>query len=249
MIKTTRMCIPQDTPRKGFTLVELLVTITIIAALAALVFAVAGKIRANARQANAVSSLRQIALANVSYYTENSGNLNTIRDSPGERGAYEGKGGRWVGDSFMGRMQPYLFPGIETTNQGDLGKRIKTSLSALLGTTDLRTMAGTVFSGVRTTSDGSAINNPLAINNALRPTWGPANPPSSVSKFGDPSTILYLTFGRYYFRPEHIRSYRPLPPPGDNFAIYYLPNRKGIFSFLDGHIELLTPPIPERLLE
>ena len=46
---------------KGFTLVELLVVITIIAVLAALVLTVTGKIKARAYQANAMSSLRQVA--------------------------------------------------------------------------------------------------------------------------------------------------------------------------------------------
>lgn len=245
--KTSRRTRPIQT-RPGFTLVEILVSITIIVVLAALVFTMTGKIRTKAQQTNAVSAMRQVGLANVSYYTENNGNLNTIRDSPGEKGAYEAKGGRWVGDSFMGRMQPYLFPGNETTNQPLLGKQIIASLKDLLGTSDIKTMAGSIFSGVVTTSDGSAINNPFAINNVLRPKWGPLNPPSSVSRFGDPSTILYLTFGRYYFKPEHIKTYKPLPAQGDNFPIYYLPDRKGIFAFLDGHVELLSPPIEERRL-
>ena len=247
-IKPTLIGVSRDKSRPGFTLVELLVTITIIIVLAALVFTVTGKIRASAQQANAMSSLRQIGIANVAYCSENNGYLNTIRDSPGEKGAYEAKGGKWVGDSFVGRMQPYLFPGSETTNQTELAKHINASLADLLGTTNLKTMAGSIFSGVRLTTDGSALPNPIAINSVLRPKWGPANPPSSVSKFGDPSAVLYLTFGRYYFKPEHIRAYKPLPPPGDNFAIYYLPNRKGIFCFLDGHVEMLSPPIEDRRL-
>lgn len=247
-IKTTLIGVSRDKSRPGFTLVELLVTITIIIVLAALVFTVTGKVRASAQQANALSAMRQIGIANVSYYSENNGQLNTIRDSDGERGSYEAKGGRWVSDSFMGRMQPYLFSGIDTSNQGVFGKQFKASFSQFLGTTDLNTMAGTIFSGVETTTDGSGIRNPIALNDVLRPKWGPASPPSSVSTFGDPSTVLYLTFGRYYFKPVDIQTYKPLPPPGDKSKIYYLPSRKGIFCFLDGHVEMLSPPIDIRRL-
>ena len=110
-------------------------------------------------------------------------------------------------------------------------------------------MAGTIFSGVPVTSDGSGIRNPIAINGNLRPKWGNANRPLRVSSFGDPASVLYLSFGRYYFSEKETGMYLPLPQNGDTRrAIYYLPNRKGIFSFLDGHVEMLSPPIEERRL-
>lgn len=240
--------IPQRAATAGFTLVELLVAITIIVVLAALVFAVTGKIRANAQQANAVSAMRQIGIANVSYYSEHNGSINVIRDAT-EKGPYEGTGGKWVGESFMGRMQPYLFAGLETSDQKKLAAAITTSLSELFGTTDLKTMAGTPFSGVPVTTDASAVRNPIAINDRLRPKWGNANPPQRVSSYGDPSGVLYMTYGRYYFNPLLCEKYLPLPTAGDNRrAIYFLPNRNGIFCFLDGHVEMLSPPIEERLL-
>lgn len=247
-IHTTRIGIPQAKPRQGFTLVELLVSITIIIVLAALVLVVTGKIRASAQQANAVSAMRQIGIANVGYYSEHNGNINVIRDA-NEKGTYEGTGGKWVGNSFMGRMQPYLFSGLETSDQKKLAAAITTSLSALLGTTDLKTMAGTPFSGVPVTTDGSGVRNPFAINDRLRPKWGNASPPQRVSSYGDPSGVLYMTYGRYYFNALLCEKYLPLPRAGDNRrAIYFLPNRKGIFCFLDGHVEMLSPPIEERRL-
>jgi prepilin-type N-terminal cleavage/methylation domain-containing protein/prepilin-type processing-associated H-X9-DG protein len=246
MIDPTRIGLPRGTPQQGFTLVELLVSITLIMVLAALVFAVTGKIRTNAQQANLVSAMRQIGLANVGYYSEHNGDINVIRDAT-EKGSYEGTGGRWVGNSFMGRMQPYLFSGLETSDQKKLASAIKTSLGELLGTSDLKTMAGTPFSGVPVTTDASAIPNPIAINDRLRPKWGNANPPQRVSSYGDPSGILYMTYGRYYFNPLLGETYAPLPRAGDNRrAIYFLPNRKGIFCFLDGHVEMLAPPIDEH---
>lgn len=246
-INAIRLGAPQGKRHRGFTLVELLVVITIIVVLAALATVGVGKIRNSAHQANAVSSMRQIGIANVAYYTENNGAINVIRDA-GEKGAYEGAGGKWVSGSFMGRMQPYLFAGLETSDQKRLGEQITASMSQLLGTSDLRTLAGTLFSGVPVTTDASGARNPLAINDRLRPKWGNANPPQRVSSYGYPSSILYITFGRYYFNPLLGETYTPLPGAGDNRrTIYFAPDRKGIFGFLDGHVEMLSPPIPERL--
>ena len=246
MTQTTRIIFSQSRNRQGFSLVELLVAITIIIALAALVFTVTRKIRTNAQQATAMSALRQIGIANVAYSSEHNGAINVIRDA-NERGPYEGGGGTWVSNSFMGRMQPYLFAGLETSDQRILGAEINKSLSELFGTTDLKTMAGSIFSGVPVTTDGSGVRTPIAVNDRLRPKWGKDNPPFRVSSFGDPASVLYMTYGRYYFNPALAEKYLPLPVAGDNRrAIYFLPNRNGIFCVLDGHIEMLPPPIEER---
>lgn len=247
-IRTTLIGIQQGKPRLGFTLVELLVTITIIIVLAALVFGVTGKIRASAQQTNAMSSLRQIGIANVAYSTEHNGAINVIRDT-GEWGSgYEGPGSAYASNSFVGRMGPYLFAGLETTNEKTLAAGIKSSLGALFNTSNLASMAGTPFSGVPVYGDSSGINNPISVNLNLRPIW--RNPPLKVSSFGDPSGVLYLTYGRYYFDFLQGSAYTPLPLPGDRRrTIYYLPNRKAIFCFLDGHVEMLSPPIPERRFE
>jgi prepilin-type N-terminal cleavage/methylation domain-containing protein/prepilin-type processing-associated H-X9-DG protein len=240
--------IARNGTRPGFTLVELLVTITIIIILAALAFMVAGKFRSHAQQANAVSAMRQVGIANVGYHTENNGSINVIRDAA-EKGQHEGKDGKWVSDSFNGRMQPFLFAGIGADGEKAIGLAITDSMEALLGSSDLRTMAGTIFSGVPVTTDGSGVRTPFAINDRLRPRWGNANPPMRVSSYGDPSAVLYMTFGRYYFNELLCQEYRPLPRAGDTRrAIYFLPDRKGVFCFLDGHVELLNAPIDGRLL-
>jgi len=129
--------IPQGSPLHGFTLIELLICITIVIVLAAVVFAMTGKIRTNAQQTSAVSAMRQIGFANVAYYTENNGDINVVRDR-GEWGPYEGPGTAWTSNSFMGRMQPFLFSGIDDTNEKSLNKAITASMSELLGTKDLK---------------------------------------------------------------------------------------------------------------
>lgn len=245
---TTRIRSPQGGPRQGFTLVELLVTITIIIVLAGLVFVSTGKIRASAQQANAVASLRQVGIANAAYSAENSGSINVIRD-PGEWGSgFEGPGSTFASNSFVGRMQPYLFTGLESNTEKNLGMKTESLMGTLFNTTKIESMAGTPFSGVPVYADGSGISNPIAVNIKLRPAW--RQPPLKASSFSDPSGTLYLAMGRYYFDQPQISAYTPLPLPGDRKrAVYYLPNRKGIFGFLDGHVELLSPPIPLRFLE
>ncbi len=68
------MKIHRNPPRAhGFTLVELLVTIAILAILIALITSVGGSVRMRADQAKATSNLKQIATGFLLYATENNG--------------------------------------------------------------------------------------------------------------------------------------------------------------------------------
>ena len=59
--------------RKGFTLIELLVVIAIITILAAILFPVFARARANARRTAGLSNLKQIGLAVAQYLQDNDG--------------------------------------------------------------------------------------------------------------------------------------------------------------------------------
>ncbi|MGE0001703.1 MAG: prepilin-type N-terminal cleavage/methylation domain-containing protein [Fimbriimonadaceae bacterium] len=59
--------------RKAFTLIEVIVVVTIIAVLAAIIFPVFARAKASAKQASCISNLRQIAVALSSYMVDSDG--------------------------------------------------------------------------------------------------------------------------------------------------------------------------------
>lgn len=226
---------------KGFTLVELLVTITIIVVLAALTFSLTQRIRAKAFQANALSSLRQVGVVSVSYATENNGDINTMRFSGDPK---EGGGSTWVKNTFWGRLQPYLFTSISTTNQAQLSKEIKMGMNQLFNTPNSSTMANTLISSTRIYHDTSGLPVPVAFNAVLAP-WGKF---AKVTTFSDPSQVLYMTYGFGLFNEVDGLTYEPMPVGGSAIKnnIYYLKDRTALAACLDGHVESVSAPIPDR---
>jgi prepilin-type N-terminal cleavage/methylation domain-containing protein/prepilin-type processing-associated H-X9-DG protein len=229
--------------RRGFTLVELLVVVTIIAILVALSVVAVGKVRERAQAANATTALRQVGMAQVSYASENNGSINTLHN-PGEALP---DGGVLVTNTFWGRMLPYLFSGLDTDNQEDLQRQIKLGLNTLFNTSDVDKMTGTPFAGNPKFDDGSGLSVPLGFNQSFLPEQD--QPAPRASNFSDPSRTIYTSYGREFFNATHGETYRPMPVDGGPTAsgIYYLSNRKAFICFLDGHVETLTPPISERL--
>ncbi len=82
--------------RRGFTLVELLTVIAIVAALAAILTPVVGKARASARSTLCMANLRQIGSAMLLYAEENHGRL----PAPGEPGGSPA-------DTWIAALHPY----------------------------------------------------------------------------------------------------------------------------------------------
>lgn len=227
--------------RRGFTLVELLVVITIIVLLATVVVFMTRKIRDKAFQANALSTLRQVAAYNVAYSTENNGDINTLRDGNDPK---EGGGGAWVKNTYWGRLQPYLFADVTTNDQKQLNKELHLRLDQLFSSPDADKMTNTVISGSRVYHDTSGLPVPFGFNRNLY-KWGQF---LKASSFGDPSQVLYSTYGFYFFNEEDGKKYEPRPIEGAAVKnnIYYLENQSALASFLDGHVEAIQAPIPER---
>lgn len=75
-------------PGHGFTLVEMLVVIGIIAVLAAILFPVYNSARAKARETSCLSNLKQIGTAVEAYAQDTGGFLPLANNRPGEQGGY-----------------------------------------------------------------------------------------------------------------------------------------------------------------
>ncbi len=234
---------------RGFTLVELMVCIAIIAILALIGFTVAGKSRNKARQLVATSALREIGIANAGFSSENSGKINTLRyvgdplegDLPGEPYA------TYVSNSFWGRMEPYLFPGISGgTDPIKLRNDLNVRLRSLFATRDLTKMTGTVLQGSKMYQDASTLRIPVAFNQSLF-AW---NKWVRMQQIEDQARVMYATYGSNVVTTTNSKTYQPRPTDGTTTRpIYFMDDRKAIVVFLDGHVENVSAPFPTTMFK
>src|SRR2546422_6119953 len=101
--------------RPGFTLVELLVAIAIVALLAALLLPALARSKASARRIKCISNLRQLGLAAHMYWEDNSGDCFRYGGTSTNGGQLYWFG--WIGagaegqrafDASQGTLNPYL---------------------------------------------------------------------------------------------------------------------------------------------
>ena len=239
---------------KGFTLVELLVVISIIAALAALLFSLIGKMREKAYQVNALSSIRQVGVGCVAFSAENNGDINVLKWSspvkdPAEGDILNNNTKFHVNNSFWGRLQPYLFADAPVTTtlgeQALLGKQIKLTLDRMFNTPDADFMSKTILNKASIAKDGSTLPVPLSFNNNLN-AWGTF---LKVSSFSDASRVIYATYGYGSFSETDGQAYVAIPLSPARKPIYYLSDRKALMIFLDGHAEFVSAPMPARMFK
>ncbi len=230
-------------PHQGFTLVELMVVIAIIAVLVLLSFAQARRMRDMAYQANALASIRQVATACAAYSVENNGDIDVLRDDNDKLVA---KAPGNLTSSFWGVLQPYLFPNASNSNMTQLLSDMRVGLNQLLNTPNCDTMIKTSISGVKLHHDTSGLPVPFGFNsNPLVHT------PDQTMKIGgitDSFRMIHFTFGSLYIDANAGKTYVPLPTDGKTLgnSILFLPTRNALASFLDGHVELLKAPIDSR---
>ena len=228
----------------AFTLVELLVVIAIIAVLAALAFPALQGMQKSAAEAKSVNALRSILQAGTSYANDNNGQIAVLRWAGDP---VLNTGGKWVGNTFWGRLQPFLFPGIQTGNQKQLSSEIYTQLKSLFGSSDPDSMAATPFAGSQVYHDTSGLPVPLSFNKYLMP-WGKELRNQSVHSL---PAAIYATYGRAAFDEADGQVYEAMAKAGQKPVndIYYLPSQRAIAGFMDGRVEHLKPPIPERMIK
>ncbi len=203
LIQTTR----KSNRSIGFTLVELLVVIAIVAVLAAVTFSLTGKIKDKAYQANAMSSIRQVAAFNIAYSTENNGDINTLRWAEDKLEAKPS----WIKNTFWGRLQPYIF-NDPTTNDARLQKDMKLRLDQLFSTdtTKDKNMPNTDVRGAQIFRGKSGLVDPFAFNSALA-TWEKF---AKTTTFSDPSQVIYFAYGYGMFDAADGKSYAPMALKG-----------------------------------
>jgi prepilin-type N-terminal cleavage/methylation domain-containing protein len=228
----------------GFTLIEVLIVVSIIAVLVVVSLFASSKFLEKARQTTAINNIRQISVANIAYAQENNGEINVVRvDTETKVERRPGRG--YVADSYWGRITPYLFSDISVSsaNQPQLAADIKRHLLDFHGTTDLKTMAKTFQRDVKIYGDGSGISVPYAFNTALAP-WNTAVRTSTVT---DPAQTAYMTYGFYRFTDTDLAEYYPhMNPRASGKRVDYFSDRKAAMIFVDGHLEMLNPPVPKR---
>ena len=227
----------------GFTLLELLVVIGIVAVLAALGLAAMQRAKSAAAEFKSVAVLRTVCEASIRYSGENNGQINTLRWDGDQ---LEGSP-KWAGDTFWGRLQPYLFPGIDTTDQRQFQQQVKAQLEKLFGTPDLYKMNGTPFAGAKIYGDVSGIAVPFAFNTNLY-VYNKWTLRQGIERI---SMTVYLTYGSALFDTEDAQTYQKMPAAGQPVTnnIFYLPTEKAIMGFLDGHVDRLGPPIAKEMIE
>lgn len=225
----------------GFTLVELLVSITIIAVLAAIVVGITGKVRSRAYQANAMGNLREIATANMSFASDNAGDIMTLKWQGDSK--LTGHGGH-VSGSYWGRLAPYVFPGGLPNNQNQLKNELKRRIDQFFGTSNASTMKNTLIQGSRIYHDTAGLPIPLSFNMNLYEF----NKTVKTASFADPAQVIYATYGFGFFSKAHGDTYvaRPRTNAASQVRIYYMDDKTALVVFLDGRVERLSPPFPER---
>lgn len=235
---------PRKNAYPAFTLMEILVVITIVVVLAGVVLMIVSNVRKKANEANSLASLRQVAAINTVYSIENNGDINTLR---WPRDPKEGGSGGWAKNSYWGRLQPYLFPDISINDQRKFKDEMDRRLDILFNTKDASTMSQTMLQGAKIYHDSSGLPLPFGFNSNLY-KWEQS---VKVSSFSDPTSVIYVAYGYGLFNEEDGKAYAPIPRdksiPTNN--IYYTEDRKALAAFLDGHIEHVSPPIPSRRFE
>lgn len=221
----------------GFTLTELLVVIAIVVVLA--VLSVQGVRRgvAGAKSSVAVKNLQQIALANLSYSTENGGRI------VGLGNGIDWKGQNTRGLGIMGRLYPYVSGSDKQPDWKDLHP---------------------TFAPLRDANVPAAISEPptpgtyqktWACNHLFAEYPGPNTEGRLVAgkrmqQFDSPDRIVYVISGSNLVKAEmgEDKSQLPLPTKARN-GIYFSYRSKAPAAFLDGHGELLAFPIKPQLFD
>lgn len=209
--------------RAAFTLVELLITITIILALASLAFMGLGKMRTAADRTLALGNLSQLQIANASYATENNGRF-VATFTKNERGK---TGGLW--DRNSGFLDEYI--GAETfSDSKKQEKRVPTSSldpvayrAAMAGHDTLKASYG-MFSKEGYTANSKDIDSSYLMSELTQP--------HRTAAFTTALNWLVQYGGRFHWKGVEGKVNAP--------AMAYRHNNKALVAYYDGHVGEVT---------
>ncbi len=183
------------TPSRGFTLVELLVVITIILTLAAMSFAVFTKTRARANNILAISNMRQIGVAISSYLADNN-HLPTFMDvgvSPAISTANPYTHA-YVLQPYLGLTEPtsqvayaeiFRAPGLKAENMGGRKNWYDVTCYAMYSATHIIDSKAYLPLGVMTDAEGQDVGpfGRYSGNGASSPGWKAAQLDAALAKY------------------------------------------------------------------
>jgi len=159
----------------------------------------------------------------------------------------------WATGSFWDVLKPYMAPDISANSGKPLIEELEKRVAGIFNSSDVKKMKGTLLVGSKIYQDTSTLPIPFAFNKKIRGKWKSANIPANewfkrVQSFDDPARTLHFTYGFYAFDESDGKKHVPLPNPNPagTSNIYWFSNSSAPAIFLDGHLEFVTPPIPDR---
>lgn len=217
---------------RGFTLIECLIVVVIIAALASCVYAVARRALTQARISQSSNNLRQLVVANQAYETDNgvycpADNQNNTMRWHGRRTSSRGKF-----DPSQGLLAPYLGKS-KTVNVCPLFKAMVSDAASF--------EAGTGGYGYNAAYIGGKPGSPWNRTTKLRES-------ERVANVDDPArTVMFATTA--YARADGLQEYPYCEPPFWDFgngptgsrpspSVHFRANGKAIVAWCDGHVSL-----------
>lgn len=243
----------------GFTLMELLIVIAILAVLALLIFGLSSKMTQKAKKVASINSMRQVAVATLAFSGDNNGKLNRVIDKDETSLLLEpipGQGDRWVSNTFWGRLHPYLFSDLPVSPQSELSKGIGQRLLVLLNTKNVSTMQGTPFQGSSIYADTSGLRLPFGFNKEVFESGTPGSSYAEKSlkrihSIDDSARVVYFSYGSFLFDESDGKLAVPPPikTPASQSNIYWFQDKTAAFTFIDGHVEVLKPPLAKERFE